>query len=328
MLMKIMIVIFSDVEELDFVGPYEVFSYLSKVGTVSKDVSVFTASEDGAEVVCANGLRVLPHYSFATVPTADWIIIPGGHGRNREMHNPAMLAFVQQAAKQAQIVASVCTGAFILAAAGLLKPGKATTYHLALAELKAFAPELDVTGSRLEKQDNVYMAAGVSAGIDMALELCDLIEPGLGKLVAEKIEYNPAYTALQSVSNVMGQMCSALEQYLHHGPRDMYAVDGNELQQMQQAEKPPLVVDVREAEELLSGMIPGAIHIPLRRLPEEAGSLPADRETPIVTTCRSGNRSAYAAMYLRALGYRNVLNLEYGMTGWLREGLPVVQPSL
>ena len=145
--------------------------------------------------------------------------------------------------------------------------------------------------------------------------------------MAKKIEYNPAYTTVPGVSNVMGQMCNALEQYLHHGPRDMYAVDSTGLQQMQQTKNPPLVVDVREAEELLGGMIPGAVHFPLRRLPEDAGKLPDDRETPIVTVCRSGTRSAYAALYLRALGYRNVLNLEYGMKGWQQEGLPMEQPK-
>ncbi|MDW7650680.1 MAG: DJ-1/PfpI family protein [Bacillota bacterium] len=182
----IMIIIFPDVEELDFVGPYEALSYLNKVG---RNVSVFTVSEDGKELACANGLHVVPHYSFETAPRADWVIVPGGNGRKREMQNPVMLDFVKRAAKEAQIVASVCTGAFILAAAGILTRGRATTYHMALDELRAFAPDLDVTGARMEKQGNIYTAAGVSAGIDLALDLCDHLEPGLGKLVAEKIEY-------------------------------------------------------------------------------------------------------------------------------------------
>lgn len=313
--LAIMIIIFPDVEELDFVGPYEALSYLKKVG---QDVSVFTVSQTGEELTCANGLRVVPHYSFETAPKADWIIVPGGNGRKREMKNPAMLDFVRERAKDAEVVASVCTGAFILAAAGILKEGPATTYHQCLDELAAFAPQLTVTGARVERQGNVYMAAGVSAGIDMALHLCDRLKPGLGRLVAESIEYPlPAEPPqIPGVSPVMGQMCTALEQFLQVPAKDLEGIDAEELRRRLASEAPPLVLDVREGIEVKSGMIQGARHIPLGRLPAEAQTLPADRSTPIVTVCRSGHRSAYAALYLRALGYKNVLNLEYGMLGW------------
>lgn len=189
--MNIMIVLFPDVEELDFAGPYEVFSYLRKVGC---EADVFTAGADGGVVRCANGLRVIPDYSFAEAPRADWIVVPGGQGRRQEVNNPVMVDFIKRRAAEADVVASVCTGAFILAAAGILQEGRATTYHLALEELQAFAPQLNVTGERIEQQGNVFTAAGVSAGIDLALHLCDRLEPGLGRKVAEKIEYNPAYT--------------------------------------------------------------------------------------------------------------------------------------
>jgi uncharacterized protein len=184
--MKIMFVLFNDVEELDFVGPYEALSYVNKVGYTAE---IYTVSQDGEAVRCANGLRVLPDYSFESAPEADWLIVPGGQGRKKEMHNPAMLAFIARAAKRARVVASVCTGAFILVAAGVLTEGKATTYHLALEELKDYAPGLFVTGERVVRCNNIYSAGGVSAGIDLALQLADLIEPGLGNLVAEKIEY-------------------------------------------------------------------------------------------------------------------------------------------
>ncbi len=184
--MNIMIVLFNEVEELDFVGPYEALSYAKKLG---HDVNVYTASEDGEVVCCANGLRVLPHYSFSSAPQADWLIVPGGQGRKREMYNPAMLEFVAKAAGKAEAVASVCTGAFILVAAGVLTEGKATTYHLALEELKNYAPGLFVIGERMVRHGKVYSAGGVSAGIDLALQLADRIEPGLGNKIAGKIEY-------------------------------------------------------------------------------------------------------------------------------------------
>jgi putative intracellular protease/amidase/rhodanese-related sulfurtransferase len=313
--LKIGIILFSDVEELDFAGPYEVFSYIQKVG---REAEVFTVSEDGMPLRCANGLKVEPDYDFARAPQPDWLLIPGGQGRRREMHNPAMLRYVQDVAATAEVVASVCTGAFILAAAGLIRQGPATTYHLALEELRQFAPGLTVTGSRVEQQGHIYMAAGVSAGIDLALELCDRLEPGLGRRVAEKIEYHPAYSPPQvsGVTPVMGQMCVGLEQFLQYAPRDLGGIDSAGLRERLQSANAPLIVDVREAEEVKSGMIEGAMHIPLRSLPSFADRLPQDRETEIVTVCRSGHRSAYAALYLRALGYRNVLNLEYGMLGW------------
>ena len=326
--MNIMIVIFPDVEELDFVGPFEVFSFLNKVG---QQVSVFTVSQEGTEIRCANGLQVKPDYSFVNAPAADWVIIPGGQGRHKEMHNTVMLDFVKRTACDAAVVASVCTGAFILATAGLLQKGRATTYHLALDELRTLMPELEVTGERVEQQGNVYMAAGVSAGIDLALQLCDRLEPGLGRKVAEKIEYAPPSEPpmVPGVSSVMGQMCTGLEHFLQQSSThsDLQVIDGKGLYARLQTTSPPVVVDVREDKELHQGFIANALHIPLGLLPKEADRLPKDREREIVTVCRSGSRSAYAALYLRALGYRNVLNLEYGMIGWQQDGLPLQRPQ-
>lgn len=185
--MNIAVLLFNDVEELDFAGPYEVFSYMNKIG---EQAEVYTVSEDGKEIRCANGLCVRPHYSFQTAPRADILIVPGGQGRKREMHNPAVLGFVRQAAVGARYVASVCTGAFILAAAGLFPEGAGvTTYHLALEELKSTYPRLFVTGERIMRYQNIYTAGGVSAGIDMALMLADQLKPGLGRRIAERIEY-------------------------------------------------------------------------------------------------------------------------------------------
>lgn len=185
--MNIAVLLFNDVEELDFAGPFEVFAYMNKVG---EQVNVYTVSEDGQEVRCANGLYVRPHYSFKTAPAADILLVPGGQGRKREMSNSAVLAYIRQAAAHARYIASVCTGAFILAAAGLFPEGAgATTHHLALEELKETFPFLFVTGERIMRHGNIYTAGGVSAGIDLALVLADRLKPGLGQKIAERIEY-------------------------------------------------------------------------------------------------------------------------------------------
>src|SRR3954469_13019785 len=106
------IVLFDDVEELDFAGPWEVFAYLNN--RRPELCEVFTVSERGGEIRFAKGLRVIADHSFATAPAADVYVIPGGNGRKRESHNPAMLDFVRAAAARAELMTSVCTGAFIL----------------------------------------------------------------------------------------------------------------------------------------------------------------------------------------------------------------------
>src|SRR5215207_9355357 len=106
------IVLFPGVEELDFAGPWEIFSYLAHL---RRDAcSVFTVSEHGGEVSCAKGLRVLAGCTFENAPAADILIVPGGIGTRREVDNPRTIEFLSRAARDAEVVASVCTGAFLL----------------------------------------------------------------------------------------------------------------------------------------------------------------------------------------------------------------------
>ncbi len=116
------------------------------------------------------GVRLAADYSFADGPPLDYLLIPGGPGTRVEVDNPVLIDFVRDQAKRCKIVASVCTGAFLLQAAGLLRGKRATTHWKSLDRLRQFA-EVMVVEERFVRDGAVWTAAGVSAGIDMALAL-------------------------------------------------------------------------------------------------------------------------------------------------------------
>ncbi len=182
------IVLFPEVEELDFVGPLEVFGTLTKLGA---DWRVVTVAERNEALTGANGLKVQPDHSFEDCPPLDVLLVPGGWGTRREMENPRMLEFVRKAAADASYVTSVCTGALVLQAAGLLAGKRATTYWAAMDRLRSFG-DVEVVDERFVHDGNVVTAAGVSAGIDMALYLVGLLEGAeRARQVQRAIEYYP-----------------------------------------------------------------------------------------------------------------------------------------
>jgi transcriptional regulator GlxA family with amidase domain len=183
------IVLFDEVEELDFAGPWEVFSYFRKQNP--ELCEVYTASEAGAPIRCAKGLRVIPDHSFATAPAADVVVVPGGQGRRREVDNPRMIEFLRAVFERAELMTSVCTGAFLLERAGLLNGKRATTYWGALDEFRALGT-VTVTPQRYVDDGKVITASGVSAGIDMSLYVIGkLWSPELARKVQKGIEYFP-----------------------------------------------------------------------------------------------------------------------------------------
>ena len=184
------ILIFNEVEVLDFAGPFEVFSVTGRRDG-SNPFDVFTVSEDGSQVAARNGLVVTPKYSFADGPPADILVIPGGYGTRREMLNQNVLNFVSEQALRAEIILSVCTGALILGRAGLLDGIGATTHHGAIEELRLAAPHAHVLPhERLVDNGKIVVAAGVSSGIDASFYVVARL---LGRDVAEEtaryIEY-------------------------------------------------------------------------------------------------------------------------------------------
>jgi transcriptional regulator GlxA family with amidase domain len=189
---KIAFVLFNGAEELDFVGPWEVFTMLAQLEPGSCEC--YFVSEQGGEVKCAKGMRVLSDYSYADAPKPDVFVIPGGFATRQEKDNPATIAWVREAAKTAEVSASVCTGSYILATAGLLAGKSATTHWAAMKDFDAIGDDFTaVTEARWVDEGNVITAAGVSAGIDMSLHLVGrLWSPEVARKVQLGMEYFPA----------------------------------------------------------------------------------------------------------------------------------------
>lgn len=166
---QVAVLLFDDVEVLDFAGPFEVFGVTGK-SDGSDSFNVFTVAADRQPIQARNGLSINPAYGFDDCPTSQVLVVPGGFGTRREKNNAAMLDFVKRQADSADHVLSVCTGALLLAKAGLLDGMSATTHHGALAELRADAPSTTVLDqARVVDNGKIILSAGISAGIDAAL---------------------------------------------------------------------------------------------------------------------------------------------------------------
>ena len=138
-------------------------------------------------------MRVLADHTFADAPPLDVLVVPGGRGRTTERDNPAMLDYLRGAAPGCTWVTSVCTGAFVLDGAGLLGDRRVTTHWASIPELREAAPHLEVVeGARYVRDGNVVTAAGVSAGIDMALWLLgQLTSVEHARRTQHLMEYDP-----------------------------------------------------------------------------------------------------------------------------------------
>jgi transcriptional regulator GlxA family with amidase domain len=164
--MNLGIVVFPEVEELDFAGPMEVLT-VWKYFSENAPRAVVVA-ETREPIACSHGLTVLPHASFADCPPLDLLLVPGGWGTRQQVDNPALIAFLRERAQTCRAVLSVCTGAFLLQRAGLLAGKRATTHWNSLTRLRAFE-DVTVVEERFVQDGNVWCAAGVAAGLDMAL---------------------------------------------------------------------------------------------------------------------------------------------------------------
>ncbi|HXU22584.1 MAG TPA: DJ-1/PfpI family protein [Tepidiformaceae bacterium] len=186
----IAIVLFDGAEELDWAGPWEVFTMLAQVEEGSCEVC--TVSEHGGEVRCAKGLRVLADHSFDACPKSDILVIPGGQGTRVEDKNRAMLDFVRRMDATTEVTSSVCTGAFVLESAGLLTGKRATTHWGSIERLRARGTVEVLEDTRFVDEGHIVTAAGVSAGIDMSLHLVGrLWSPEVARRVQKAMEYFP-----------------------------------------------------------------------------------------------------------------------------------------
>jgi transcriptional regulator GlxA family with amidase domain len=194
------IVVFDDVEVLDFAGPFEVFSVAGRKQSPAP-FTVKLVAQHPATVRARNDFNVQPHYTFEDCPIPDVLIVPGGGGQRAdgtpfgtrlEMNNPALLAFVQRVNASSELTLSVCTGALVLARAGLLEGLRATTHHGAFEALRAVAPNtVVVEGVKLVDAGRIVTSGGISAGIDMSLEVvARLLGMNVAVETAQYMEYD------------------------------------------------------------------------------------------------------------------------------------------
>jgi transcriptional regulator GlxA family with amidase domain len=185
------ILIFPEVEVLDFAGPFEVFAVANEL-TGFETFHTFTVAEQPGSVRARNGLKVLPDFTLETAPPPDILIVPGGAGTRPLLKKPAVLEWIRQRARKAEVVASVCTGSLVLATAGLLHHLRATTHHENFAELAALAPNTDVVEDvRFTDNGQVLTSAGISAGIDQSLHIvARLLGEAVATQTARYMEYH------------------------------------------------------------------------------------------------------------------------------------------
>lgn len=186
------ILVYDDVEVLDAFGPFEVFAVAARLSAGSPHGSagatLVSAYPDRSIVTARGGLRVCTDVSIATSPQFDVLLVPGGVTHIAET-DPDLLAWITAQAST-PIVASVCTGAFLLAAAGVLTDHRVTTHWDDLDELARRFPELTVLdGPRWVHDRGIYTSAGISAGIDLALHLVSFIDDDLARRVARQMDY-------------------------------------------------------------------------------------------------------------------------------------------
>lgn len=190
---KVGIFLFNEVEVLDFAGPFEVFSITTIEGSDTKPFLVRTVSEDGSLISARNGLKVQPDYSFQDAPGFDIVIIPGGYGAEEiEIHNPNVIAWIKEQNEKIELLTSVCTGALLLAKAGLLDGKNATTHWMDIARLEQEFPKVNVQRNvKFVDEGAIMTSGGISAGINMSFHI---IEKLYGKEVAietaKRMEYD------------------------------------------------------------------------------------------------------------------------------------------
>lgn len=189
---NVAILVFDDVEILDFAGPFEVFAVADELGGHTQ-FHTFTVATKPGTVRARNGLKVVPDFTLENCPPPHVIVVPGGVGCRALMRMPSLHEWLRLKSRTAEVVMSVCTGSFVLAAAALLNGLRVTTHHACFAELREFAPQLDlVEAARFTDNGRVLTAAGISAGIDCSLHVVRrLLGSAAAEATARYMEYVP-----------------------------------------------------------------------------------------------------------------------------------------
>jgi transcriptional regulator GlxA family with amidase domain len=186
------VALFEGAEELDWAGPWEVLSAWSS-GWPDDGVEVFTVADGDGPVQCAKGLRVLADHTWETAPPLDVLVFPGGRGTRAQLGDEGVRTRMRGLSERGTLMTSVCTGSLVYADSGLLDGKPATTHWGSLDRLAELGDEIEVRPEdRFVDAGEVVTAAGVSAGIDMALHLvARLHSPERAREVRRYIQYDP-----------------------------------------------------------------------------------------------------------------------------------------
>jgi transcriptional regulator GlxA family with amidase domain len=185
------LLVFDGAEELDFAGPWEVFTASSMLRG-DADSAVLIAEQSGP-VRCAKGMRVLPDHTLADHPALDVLLVPGGQGTRREVTNPAVIGWIRSVSPTVRWTTSVCTGALLLHEAGPARGRRVATHHGFEDALEARGDVTVVRDARYVVDGSLVTSQGVSAGIDMALWLVGALHGrDHARAVRRHIQYDPA----------------------------------------------------------------------------------------------------------------------------------------
>ena len=189
------ILIFDDVEVLDFCGPFEVFSVARPVGELDDEHRLFqavTIAEEMRIIRCRGGLLVQPHATISDCPPLDLLVVPGGMGTRRERRNTRILEWIAARGAQTELTTSVCTGAFLLAETGLLDGHRATTHWASVDWMRETYPAITMLAdARVVDEGHIVTSAGISAGIDMSLHVVARLHGNeVAKRTARSMEYD------------------------------------------------------------------------------------------------------------------------------------------
>ncbi|GAA0311324.1 transcriptional regulator GlxA family with amidase domain [Gracilibacillus halotolerans] len=187
------ILLFDEVEVLDFAGPFEVFSITTYEDFSTKAFDVSTISETGEIIFARNGLKVQPDYSFENAPAFDIVVVPGGPGvREAQIDNPTVIEWIANQMNEEIITTSICTGAFLLAKAGVLNGKVATTHWMSYDRFEESFPEITLRRNvKFVDQGNILTSGGVSAGINMSLYIVQrLLGENIASNLARGIEFD------------------------------------------------------------------------------------------------------------------------------------------
>jgi len=184
------ILLFDEVEVLDFAGPFEVFAVTDELSG-GRLFNVCTVAETPGTVRARNGLKLVPGFTLESAPAPQVLVIPGGAGTRALLRKPSVLEWVRRCAARAEHTVSVCTGSLVLAKAGLLDGLRATTHHENFAELAQLLPAGTVDESaRFTDNGRILTSAGIAAGIDVSLHLvAKLHGEGVAAQTARYMEY-------------------------------------------------------------------------------------------------------------------------------------------